>query len=81
MNSIGAIVPMEDLKRGQQASVYDVSGDPQTVHRLAEMGLRTGCQIQMRDAGEPMRLMVEGKELMLRCGQSVLILVSVQNES
>lgn len=72
-----SIIPLESLSRGDSAVIFDISGDNPTVHRLAEMGIRPGARITVLQAGEPMRLSVEGHDLMLRCGQSVMILVSV----
>jgi Fe2+ transport system protein FeoA len=70
------ILPLEALSRGQGAQIYDITGDEKTVHRLAEMGIRTGSQVIVKEAGEPMRLSVDGREVLLRCGASVMILVS-----
>jgi len=75
-DSVCDVMPVEMLERGQTASIYDISGDAKTVHRLAEMGICPGSQITVREPGELLRVTIEGRELMLRCSQAVMILVT-----
>ncbi|MBB01970.1 MAG: ferrous iron transport protein A [Rubinisphaera brasiliensis] len=70
------MMPVEMLQRGQTACICDISGDEKTVHRLAEMGICPGCEITVREPGELLRVCIDGREMMLRCSQTVMILVS-----
>ena len=40
------------------------------------MGIRAGSRVIVKATGEPMRLAVDGREVLLRCGGSVMILVA-----
>jgi ferrous iron transport protein A len=68
-------IPIDMLRSGQWACVADVSGDPQWVSRMAELGLRNGSQIQMIRKGSPCLLKVGTCQLCLRADDSSQILV------
>ena len=61
-----AELPLEHLRPGEWADVTDVGGDPSWVCRMAELGLRTGCRVQMLQSGAPCLLQVAGCKLCLR---------------
>lgn len=69
------MIPLDMLRSGERASVADVSGDPQWVHRMAELGLRNGSEVQMVRGGSPCLLKVGGCQLCLRTDDSSRILV------
>jgi len=68
-------MPLELLQPGEWADIAEVSGEPAWVCRMAEMGLCTGCRLQMLQAGCPCLLRVGGGRLSLRadCRQSILV--------
>jgi len=68
-------MPLELLSCGELAVVEDVHGDPQWVNRMAELGLRTGCQLRMLQSGSPCLLQVGGCRLCLRGDDCMKILV------
>lgn len=70
-----AILPLELLGSGDHAIVEDVHGDPSWVGRMAELGLRNGCRLQMLQPGSPCLLQVGGCRLCLRGEDSMRILV------
>ena len=69
------VLPLEMLRPGQWADVASVEGEPGWVCRMAELGLRAGCRIQMVQDGTPCLLRVAGCKLCLRGGDSAQILV------
>ena len=70
-----AVVPLELLRPGEWADVADVGGEPSWVCRMAELGLRAGCRVQMLQSGAPCMLRVAGCRLCLRGCDSSQILV------
>lgn len=60
------VVPLQFLAPGQQAAVDEVVGEPEQVHRLEELGLRPGTQIEMLQAGSPCIIRLAGSKLCFR---------------
>jgi ferrous iron transport protein A len=48
------------LAPGDCAIVEDVQGEPHWIGRMAEMGIRHGCQLQVLQPGSPCMLQVTG---------------------
>jgi ferrous iron transport protein A len=69
------LLPLEMLRPGEWAEVAEVSGDPDWVCRMAELGLQAGCTLRMLQAGSPCLLQVGGCKLCLRGGETACILV------
>ncbi|VTS03178.1 FeoA family protein [Tuwongella immobilis] len=69
------MVPLEFLRAGEWAEVEQVVGDGDWVHRMAELGLRTGCKLQMLRPGSPCMLAVGATKLCLRCDDCGQVLV------
>jgi ferrous iron transport protein A len=69
------LIPLDMLRPGDWADVADVDGDPNWVCRLAELGLRAGCRLQMLQGGAPCLLRVAGCKLCLRADELSQILV------
>jgi Fe2+ transport system protein FeoA len=69
------LLPLELLQGGEWADVADVSGEPGWVGRLAELGIRIGCRLQVLQPGSPCLLAVGGCRLCLRgeCAAQVLV--------
>ena len=70
-----AVFPLNMLKPGEWADVADVAGDSGWVCRMAELGLREGCRVQMIQDGTPCLLRVADCKLCLRGDDVSLILV------
>ena len=70
-----AIVPLELLGAGEWADVAEVAGEPGWVGRMAEMGVRAGCRVQVVQPGSPCLLQVGGCRLCLRgdCLMQILV--------
>jgi ferrous iron transport protein A len=70
------MIPLDMLQPGERAEVVEVSGDAAWVCRLAEMGLREGCQLTVLQRGSPCLLKVADCRLCLRGGEATQILVT-----
>lgn len=73
--SIDTLVPLELLGAGEWADVADVAGEPAWVGRMAELGVRAGCRLQVVQPGSPCLLQVGGCRLCLRGDCLMRILV------
>ena len=69
------LLPLDMLRAGEWADVEEVSGEPAWVGRLAELGLRHGCRLQVLQPGSPCLLQVADCKLCLRGAESANILV------
>ncbi len=71
----GNLLPLEMLSSGEWADVAEVCGDPCWVGRLAELGLRSGCRLQMLQEGATCLLNLGGCRLCLRADAASKIYV------
>jgi Fe2+ transport system protein FeoA len=69
------LLPLDMLAAGETADVADVCGDPSWVGRLAELGIREGCRLQVLQPGSPCLLDIAGCRLCIRGCESSQILV------
>ena len=69
------LMPLDMIGPGEWAEVEEVSGQETWVGRLAELGIRQGCRLQVVQPGKPCLLNVGGCKLCLRSGESSHILV------
>ena len=69
------LLPLEMLQAGEWADVEDVSGEPEWVGRMAELGVRNGCRLQVLQPGSPCMLQIGGCRLCLRgeCLMQILV--------
>jgi len=74
---VGQIVPLETMATGEDAVIVDISGRPDHVVRLVEMGLRNGCPIRMIRPGSPCIIEIDHLRLSLRLEETASILVDV----
>jgi len=71
----GNLLPLELLRPGEWAEVAEVSGEAHWVCRMAELGVREGCRLQMLQSGCPCMLQIGGCRLSLRgeCCMQILV--------
>ena len=69
------LLPLDMLNAGEWADVAEVSGEPALVSRLAELGLRQGCRLQVLQPGSPCLLQVDQCKLCLRGNDCTQVLV------
>jgi len=68
-------VPLKHLSVGQSACIHSVTGHPDHVHRLEELGLRTGTKIEMFRPGNPCILRLACGKVCLRTDDRLHVLV------
>jgi ferrous iron transport protein A len=69
------IIPLNHLPTGQLAAVTNVMGQAEAVHRLEELGLRCGAEIEMVQHGSPCIVRLAGQKLCLRADELFRVLV------
>jgi Fe2+ transport system protein FeoA len=69
------LIPLHMLAAGQSADVRQVSGNPDQVHRLEELGLRGGAQVEMVQNGTPCIIRLSGQKLCFRADELLSVLV------
>jgi ferrous iron transport protein A len=74
---LDTLLPLECLRPGECAEVADVSGEVGWVCRLAELGVRVGCRLEMLRGGSPCLIRVGDSRLSLRGEWDTQILVRV----
>lgn len=72
---VDAAIPLDRLPAGHHARVAAVLGPPGHVHRLAEIGLSPGCQLEMIQPGCPCIVRLGAMRLCLRCDDALRVLV------
>lgn len=70
-----SLLPLDLLETGDWADIAEVSGEPTMVGRMAEMGIRIGCRLQVVQPGSPCLLDLGGCRLCLRgeCTTQILV--------
>ncbi len=68
-------IPLHLLAPGQIAEVCELVGCPEQVVRLEELGLRSGCQVEMVQAGSPCIFRLDGQKLCFRDSDAFSVLV------
>lgn len=71
------LIPLQQLRAGQKAAIGQLMGGPDDVHRLEELGLRTGTVVEMVQTGVPCIIRVGGSKLCFRDCEVFRILVSL----
>jgi Fe2+ transport system protein FeoA len=79
--SLDTLLPLELLHPGAWGEVCDVAGEPGWVARLAELGVRIGCRLQVLQSGPSCLIRCGGSRLSLRCDDSVQVIVRPLAES
>lgn len=71
------MVPLDLLCPGEIGCVVDIDGDENLVHRLAEMGVRPGVELQMIRPGSPCIIALENRRVSFRGERAAAILVEM----
>lgn len=70
-----AILPLRLLQCGEVAQIEQVVGQDDQIHRLQELGLRSGVAVEMVQPGSPCIVRVADQKLCFREGDVFGILV------
>jgi ferrous iron transport protein A len=69
------VIPLHLLAAGQFAQVDQLFGDAALVHRLEEMGVRSGTTVEMVQSGLPCIIRLGGQKLCFRSSEACNVLV------
>jgi Fe2+ transport system protein FeoA len=72
------MVPLDTLKPGQRARVYNLDGDPALLQRLMEMGVLEGEVVELigfAPLGDPVEIRLGDYRLSLRRSEAARVLV------
>jgi len=64
------------MNPGQTARIGQLVGPPDAVHRLEELGLRLGAEVEMVQSGAPCMIRLEGHKLCFRESEALQVLVT-----
>lgn len=71
------MLPLTFLNPGETAIVSEILGDSALVHRLRELGLRSGAAVEMVQRGNPCIIRLAGNKLCLRGDDVSTVLVQL----
>ncbi len=69
------VIPLNCLAAGVAGEIAEIVGRSEHVHRLHEMGLRDGVQIEVLQGGSPCIVRVNGHRLCFRDCETMGVLV------
>ena len=69
------LLPLHLLPPGSRALIGQLVGGADDVHRLEELGMRVGVQVEMVQAGSPCIIKLGGAKLCFRDNESLGVLV------
>ena len=69
------LLPLNLMNRGDSALIEEVLGDCDQVHRLEELGLRTGVAVEMLEPGVPCIVRIGDQKLCFRSADLFNVIV------
>lgn len=69
------LIPMHLMRAGQIASISQILGQPDHIHRLEELGLRGGSEVTMVRPGSPCIIRLGTQRMCFRCDDLTSVLV------
>jgi len=72
------LIPLQLLRAGDSGEVVEITGKPESVHRLEEMGLRSGVAVEVVQGGSPCIVKVAGHSYGLRADDVLQVLVRLR---
>ena len=69
------LIPLAQMSSGTRGSVGAVLGLPDSVHRLKELGLSEGAEVEMIQSGSPCIVRLSGHKLCFRADELLSVLV------
>ena len=71
------LLPLKVLTTGQTGCVHKIIGNANAVHRLAELGMRTGTRLEIVQPGSPCIIRLNNSKYCFRDANSLNVLVQV----
>lgn len=75
------MIPLVHLSTGAVAQVDQLVGQPHEIHRLEELGLRHGAQVEMVRRGSPCIIRLAESRLCFRPSEAMGVLVRIDKAS
>lgn len=75
------LIPLKMMMQGQTGKVGELMGRVDDVHRLEELGLRRGSQVEMVQSGTPCIIRLSGHKLCFRETDLFNVLVDVEEST
>jgi ferrous iron transport protein A len=75
------LIPLIHLASGTSAEVGQLVGHPHDVHRLEELGLRSGAKIEMVRSGSPCIIRLAESKFCFRPSEAMGVLVRIASAS
>ncbi|NNJ27511.1 FeoA family protein [Alienimonas chondri] len=72
----GTLIPLDLLRTGESGTVAEILGDPPSVHRLEELGLRIGAAVRVLREGPPSLLALGTQRFCFRPDSGTTVLVA-----
>lgn len=69
------MLPLDLLSPGERARVVDIDGEPELVHRLKELGIQEGTELQLVQSGNPCIIAIDNQRFSFRGENAAAILV------
>jgi len=74
------MIPLHLMQPGERGRVVSVTGTAELVHRLHEIGLRDGRQIEMVQRGSPCIVRLDGHAICFRADETMSVLVAMPGD-
>ncbi|MGH7128685.1 MAG: FeoA family protein [Planctomycetaceae bacterium] len=71
------LLPLESLRAGEHGRIVKLDGPADAVHRLEEMGLRTGAAVRMVQTGSPCILAIDEQRLSFRADAATVVMIEI----
>ena len=75
------LVPLLHMTAGTSAEIGQLVGNPHEIHRLEELGLRSGAKIEMVRSGSPCIIRLAESKLCFRPSEAMGVLVRIDKAS
>lgn len=69
------LIPLSALRAGDRGLVELVLGGNEHVHRMQEIGVRSGATVEMVQPGSPCIVLLAGQRLCFRSGELLNVMV------
>ena len=76
MHDLSELTPFTALQSGEFGQIHSVVGTPELVRHLAEIGLRSGAQLEMIQQGATCILRIDGTKLCVRGDELLRVMVT-----
>jgi Fe2+ transport system protein FeoA len=75
------LIPLFQMASGAIAEIGQLIGAPHDVHRLEELGLRSGAKVEMLQRGNPCIIRLAESKFCFRPSEAMGVLVRISNAS